>query len=139
MAAQANIVLNDGATTPVAHTFNPKGSRALPNGKTVSFWRDQNFTSSEGFWSLKEEYVPANGNGMEKFRYAIDLPTLESPASGGSFAPPPTRAYGSIAIIEVWAHRRATDAELKNIVAITKNFVNTSYFSDAIVKREAAW
>lgn len=139
MAQQANIVLNDGQTTPVARTFNPKGSRTQPNGKTVSLWRDQNFTSSEGYFSIREEHTPANGNGMEKFRYLIDLPTLESPASGGSFAPPPTRAFGTIAVVEVWAHRRATDAELKNIVAMVKNFTATTYFSDAIVKREPAW
>lgn len=139
MSAQANIVLNDGATTPVAHTFNPKGSRVQPNGKTVSIWRDQSFANSEGYWSLKEEHTPANGNGMEKLRYVIDRPTLESPASGGSFVPPPTRAYGTVGLVEVWAHKRASDAELKDIVALVKNFTATTYFADAVQKREAAW
>lgn len=139
MSQQANIVLNDGQTTPVAHTFNPKGARAMPDGKGVALWRDQSPTSAVGYLTIKEEHVPLNANRMEKFRYIIDVPTLESPASGGSFAPPPTRAYGTIASIEVWAHERASDAELKNIVAYVKNFTASAYFSDAIVKREAAW
>jgi hypothetical protein len=139
MSAQANIVLNDGQTTPVAHTFNPKGARTQPNGKSVALWRDQSQANAEGYWTLKEEHTPPNGNGMEKFRFIIDRPTLESPASGGSFVPPPTRAFGSIGVVEIWVHKRALDAELKDIAALVKNFTATTYFTDAIVKREPAW
>lgn len=139
MSAQANIVINDGATTPVAHTFNPKGAKTQPDKKDLAIWRDQSPTNAVGYLSISETHTPVNGNGMEKFRYVIDVPTLESPASGGSFAPPPTRAYGTIAVVEVWAHERASDQELKNIAAYVKNFTATTYFNDAIVKREAAW
>lgn len=139
MSAQANIVLNDGQTTPVAHTFAPKGARAVTDGKSVSVWRDQSPASAVGFLSLTEQHAPANGNGIEKFRYVIDVPTLESPSSGGSFVPPPTKAYATIAVVEVWMHNRASLDELKNIVAYVKNFTASTYFSDAITKRESAW
>lgn len=139
MSAQSNIVINDGQGTPVAHTFNPKGARAMENGKSLALWRDQSPASAVGFLTIKEEHVPVNTNGVEKFRYVIDVPTLESPASGGSFAPPPTRAYGSIAVIEVWAHQRASKAELENIVAYVKNFTSLAYFKDAVSNREPAW
>lgn len=139
MAAQAQIVINDGATTPVAHTFDPKGAKTQPDKKDLAIWRDQSPANSVGYLSISETHTPVNGNGMEKFRYVIDVPTLESPASGGSFAPPPTRAYGTIAVIEVWAHERASEQELKNIVAYVKNFTALTYFSNAITKREAAW
>lgn len=139
MSAQANVVINDGQGVPVAHTFNPKGARVMDTGKEVALWRDQSPASSVGFLTLREEHTPVNANGMEKFRYVIDVPTLESPASGGSFAPPPTRAYGTIGIIEVWAHQRASTAELANIVAYVKNFTASTYFKDAVEKREAAW
>jgi len=139
MAAQANIVINDGATTPVAHTFNPKGAKTQPDKKDLAIWKDQSPTSSVGYLSISETHTPVNSNGMEKFRFVIDVPTLESPASGGTFAPPPTRAYGTIAVIEVWAHERASDQELKNIAAFVKNFAATTYFNDVIVKREPAW
>jgi hypothetical protein len=140
MAAQANIVLNDGATTPVAHTFNPKGTSVNPQTrKSQATWRDQAVGPALNYLSLKEEHSPVNANGMQKFRYVIDVPTLEQAASGGSFVPPPTKAYSTVAVIEVWAHDRASDQELKNIVAYAKNFAASTYFSDAVVKREPAW
>lgn len=139
MSAQANVVINDGLLTPVAHTFNPKGAKTQPDKKDLAIWRDQSAVNAEGYISLSETHTPINTNGMEKFRWVIDLPTLESPSSGGSFVPPPTRAYGTIAVIEVWAHKRASQQELKDIAAYVKNFTALPYFSDAVTKREAAW
>jgi hypothetical protein len=139
MTAQAAIVLNDGQSTPVAHTFAPKGARQGPDKKDVALWRDQSPVNSVGFLTLTETHTPPNGNGMEKFRYVLDVPTLEQASSGGLFDPPPTRAYGTIGAIEVWAHARASDQELKDIAAYVKNFTATTYFRDAIVNREPAW
>jgi len=139
MGAQANIVINDGAGTPVAHTFSPKGAMLQPDKKSVAVWKDQAPASAVGFLTITETHSPVNANGMEKFRYVIDVPTLESPGSGGSFVPPPTRAYGTIAVLEVWAHERASAQELKDIAAYVKNFTATTYLKDAIEKREAAW
>ena len=139
MSAQTSISINDGATTPVAHIFDPKGAKTQPDKRDLAIWKDQSPTQAVGYLALTETHTPVNSNGMEKFRYTIDVPTLETPASGGTFSPPPTRAYGTIAVIEVWAHERASDQELKNIVAYVKNFAATSYFSNAIIKREAAW
>lgn len=139
MSAQAIITISDGLAVPVAHNFDPKGAKTQADRTDMALWRDQVPVSAVGYLSLSEKHTPVNVNGMEKFRYTIDVPTLESAASGGSFAPPPTRAYGTIAVIEVWAHQRASDAELKNIVAYVKNFTATAYFSNAIIKREAAW
>jgi len=139
MSAQAAIVINDGATTPVARTFNPKGAKTAADRKDVAVWRDQSPVNAAGFLSITETHIPVNANGMEKFRYVIDVPTLESPSSGGSFVPAPTRAYGTIAVVEVWAHQRASVQELKDIVAFVKNFTATAYFNTAITLREPAW
>lgn len=139
MSVQANVVINDGLTTPLVHTFNPKGAKRTPDGKDVALWRDQSPAQAVGYLTITETHTPTNSNGMEKFRYVLDVPTLETPSSGGAFVPPPTRAFGTIAVVEVWAHQRASDQELKNIVAYVKNFTATAMFSDAVVKREAAW
>lgn len=138
MAAQATITLADGQATPVNHNFDPKGAK-LVDKKDIAVWRDQSPANAAGYLVLREEHTGVNANGMEKFRYYIDVPTLESPSSGGSFVPPPTRAYGTIGVIEIWAHERASDQELKNIVAYVKNFTASTYFSNAITKREPAW
>ncbi len=139
MSAQATITLNDGLATPVAHNFDPKGAKTQADKTDLATWRDQSATYAVGYRTLTEKHTPVNSNGMEKFRYYIDVPTLETASSGGSFAPPPTRAYGTIAVVEVWAHQRASDQELKDIVAYVKNFTASTYFSNAITKREAAW
>lgn len=139
MSAQVTLTINDGATTPLAHAFDPKGAKTMPDRSDVAIWRDQSATSQVGYRTLTEKHTAVNANGMEKFRYLLDIPTLETASSGGSFAPPPTRAYGTIGVIEVWAHQRATDQELKDIVAYVKNFTASAYFSNAIIKREAAW
>lgn len=138
MSAQANLVLADGQTTPVNHTFVPKGARTN-SGKDVSLWRDQSPGISAGYLSVTEQHSPKNANGMEKFRFVIEIPTLEQAAAGGSFVPPPTRAYATVGVIEVWMHERASDQELKNIAAYVKNFAANAYFTNAVVNREAAW
>lgn len=140
MSAQSNIVINDGASTPVAHTFSPKGASVNPQTrKSLATWRDQAVGPAINYPSLKEEYSPTNTNGMQKFRYLIEVPTLEQAAAGGSFVPPPTRAYASIGVIEYWVHDRASDQELKNIHAYVKNLAASTYTFDAVTKREAAW
>lgn len=139
MSAQANIVINDGKTTPVAHTFNPKGSRVTAPGKTVSLWRDQSPANAEGYLSITEQHSAPNANGLEKFRYLFEVPVLEQAASGGSYVAAPKVAYVVVGSVEVWAPKRASQDELKDIVAYVKNFTASTYFADAIVKREPAW
>lgn len=135
MSGQSNIVINDGANTPVAHTFSPKGARAMPTGKNVALWRDQSVTAEVGFLSITETHTPKNSNKIEKFRWVIEVPTVETPP--GSTAP--VKAFSTVATIEVFMHERASEAELKNIAAYLKNFAALTYVSDAIVKRESAW
>jgi hypothetical protein len=108
-------------------------------GKDTATWKDQTPANAEGYLSIVEQHAPANSNGIEKFRYVITVPTLETPGGTGPFVPPPTLAYPTVAVVEVWAHTRASDAELENIVAYVKNFTALTYFHDAITNREAAW
>lgn len=135
MSAQAILVLNDGATPPVAHTFNPKGARVQASGKDVALWRDQSVPNAVGYPTITEQHSSVNSNGMEKFRWTIEVPYTETPP--GSTAP--VKAYACVAVLECWVHERATDTELMNIAAYMKNFASFNYVRDAIVKREAAW
>jgi len=134
MSAQANIVINDGAGTPVAHTFNPKGAKQQADGKDVAIWRDQSGSLAIGYPSITEQHSAPNSNQVEKFRWVIDVPSVVEPVDGA-----PSVAYRPQAFIEVMVPLSATSAELADIVAFTKNFVALTYFSDAITKREAAW
>lgn len=142
MSAQANIVINDGQATPVAHTFNPKGVRTLDSKRSLALWRDQANAAINalGYPSIEEHHSDPNVNGIEKFRYLIKLPTLETVGTNDAgITPAPTKAYETIAVVEVWASVRASQQELKDIVAYVKNFTALTMFSDAITKREASW
>jgi hypothetical protein len=134
MSAQANITINNGAGTPVAKTFNPKGAKKQADGKDIAIWRDQSAGLAIGYPSITEQHSDANSNGVEKFRYVIDLPVVATPVNEA-----PSVSYRPQAFIEVMVPQSATPAELADIVAFTKNFVALTYFSDAITKREAAW
>lgn len=138
MAAQATLTINDGQTTPVAHSFLPKGAKQTGN-LDVALWRDQSPSNMVGYLTLTEEHTPVNKNGMEKFKWVIDVPVLEQASSGGAFVPPPTRAFGGIIKVEVWAHERADAQHLKDLAAYLKNFTALAYVKDCIEKREAAW
>lgn len=140
MTAQANVVLANGAGTPVNKTFAPKGALRSPTGKDVALWREQSAVNAEGFFSLTEQHSDPNGNRIEKFRYVIEIPTLETVGTNDAgITPAPSVAYVTTGVIEVWMSTRASQAELDDIVAFVKNFAATSYFSDAITNREHAW
>jgi hypothetical protein len=140
MSAQANVVINDGQATPVAHTFNPKGARVVPDGKDVAVWKDQTPVNADGYLVLTEQHARPNQNGIEKFRWVIEIPTLETVGTNDAgITPAPRRDYTTTAVIEVWASTRASQQELKDIAAYVKNFTALTYFSDAVTKREAAW
>jgi len=140
MTAQANIVLANGEAAPVNKTFAPKGALRSPTGKDVAEWREQSAVNAEGFYSLTEQHSDPNGNRIEKFRYVIEIPTLETVGTNDAgITPAPSVAYVTTGVIEVWSSTRASQAELKDIVAFLKNFTATTYFSDAIKNREHAW
>lgn len=134
MSAQASLVINDGATTPVAHTFDPKGARAQPQGKDVALWRDSAQANLVAAWTVEEQHTPVNGNQIEKFRYLITVPYTEPDLNGN-----PVQKRFTLGEVQVYAHELATDQELKHIAALVKNFTASTYFQNAIVKREAAW
>lgn len=141
MPAQAAIVINDGQGTPVAHTFNPNGALRTPDRKVQSEWVDRSPVNAAGYLSIEESHAPPNGNGMEKVRWVIDVPTLESVVGGGGtgYQAPPKRAYGGVITIEVMMHERATPAELANYAAYLKNFAASTYVKTKVETRERTW
>lgn len=139
MSAQVAISLADGQATPVTHVFDPRGAKRDPAGKDVAVWRDQSVGIAVGFSSITEYHAGKNSNGIEKFRYVIDIPALEQASTGGTFVPPPTKAFSDVAVIEIFSHERSSEARLKDLVAYVKNFANSAYFLNAVTKRDAAW
>ncbi len=57
MPAIAALVINDGASTPVAHTFNP----VTTNG-SLAKWADRSPSIAAGFRTITEEVLEPSGN-----------------------------------------------------------------------------
>lgn len=140
MPAQASIVINDGQGTPVAHTFVPDGALAQPDGKVVAEWVDRSQTYKVGFWKIREQHSKPNGNGVEKIRFVLERPVLETLGSAVvGFNPAPQLAYLPMASIEYMLPERASTAELADLAALVKNFTALSFVTSKVSNRERSW
>jgi hypothetical protein len=122
MSAIAPIVINDGLTTPVAHTFAP----VTINSSGVASWADRVGGISIGFpqlsYSLKN---PTTGSRAYKMQAKVVLPVLEqtSPSTATGIQPAPTVGYNLIANIELVLPERSTLADRKNLIAFVRNYL----------------
>lgn len=138
MAIQANVAINDSAAA--TKTFNPRGVKTLGDGRSLGTWREQSAANAEGFYHIWELYSPPNGQKVEKFKWTIDVPTLETVGTNDAgVTPPQTKAYSLQAHIEVLIPTRATATERANIAAYLKNFAALTMVKDAIEDLDPAW
>lgn len=135
MPQQANIVINDGQATPVAHTFAPDGAYKGDDGKVTSQWVDMSPSVRVGYHMITEQHSAPNSNGVQKIRWKISRVTTETLAG----APAPSRAYANEVYIEPIIHERSTAAETADIVAFAKNFTASAYFATKVNTRERTW
>lgn len=122
MSAIAAIVINDGQTTPVAHTFNP----VTIDSMGVAKWADRSGGISIGFptltYSLKS---PTKGSTSYKLAAKVVLPVLEqtSPSTATGIQPAPTVAYNLIASIDLVLPERSVLLDRKNLIAFARNYL----------------
>lgn len=122
MTAFANITLNDGQATPVAHTFAPR--RISADG--VAKWQDLSSGIAVGFPTLTAQLrEPIKGSKVPTYRATIRLqvPTLEviSNSTVSGILPAPTKAYDSGVEVTFLFPERGTAAQRKDVVAYVKN------------------
>lgn len=120
MPALGNVVINDGATTPVAHTFSPVGI----DGNAANF-ADRSGGIPVGYGKLTIALrEPTNGgNGVYKASVKILIPTLEqtSPSTATGIQPAPTVAYTTTAHLDILMPARSSLQNRKDILAYVKN------------------
>lgn len=98
MASAVNIVLNDAATTPVAHTFQPTNKDG-----NVMKWEELGVASATiGNYYITAELVRTtspssktnSGERNNRVKVTLHLPTLETLGTDDNgMLPPPTVAY----------------------------------------------
>lgn len=134
MAAQASLVLGNGASTPVNKTFTPVNGYGGAKQSAV--------------WTLKEGVSPMahvrievgmarNGNGTTRVGYKIIVPYVtNSPTTGPTLISKCIfdSAGGGYIIPE-----NATQDQINDLEAFTRNLVQNTAFKDWVKSFEAAY
>jgi hypothetical protein len=130
MSAVSNVVINDGATTPVAHTFNP--ARVSPELVT---YQDRSAAVVAGYnvLTIGTRYA-SNGNSGQKVTLKIVAPTLAvtAPTTGTGIQPNPVAAYSCLATVEFVLPSASTLQNRKDILAFVKNLMAQTVVSQAV-------
>lgn len=146
MSAFANLVINDGATVPVAHTFKPAVARREPDGSQMWQWLD--FSGNGGYAiganeiTLASRMPRAPGSGRQLragdagqnlvITGRIRLPTLET-LSGSTLAgitAQPTWAFDDVLHFKMIRNGRSPTQQVKHLEAYLKNLVTAAVFTD---------
>lgn len=127
MATFANIVINDGQATPVAHTFATK-----TNDQRTATYEDRSGGIAVGYGRIAIR--TSDSDVVRRVNLNITIPTLEavSGANPSGFTPPATVAYSNGFKGEFLLSQRATAQEKKNIYAYAKNALALALFGQLV-------
>jgi hypothetical protein len=130
MSQIAPIVLADGKSTPVNHTFSPVHVR-----DGVAMYADRSTGIQVGFATIQTQMRdPVGKSRLNKVMMKIDVPVLEqtSPSTTTGIQPAPTKAYSLAVDLVAMLPERSTLAERKDLLAFLRNFVAGSVFGNYI-------
>ena len=138
MSAIANIVINDGQGTPVAHTFAPAktiGDYALLEDRSAGIYI--------GYNKLTMSLTRPNGPSKEatrnlKLSIKIETPKLETVSNNtvSGIAPAPTVSYRPVVELVATMPERCNLQDRKDLQAFLKNVLSNSFVTDAFEKYE---
>jgi hypothetical protein len=135
MGAATTFTVNDGAATPVAHTFSPMGK----DEKGV-LWFEQtvptpaNVLGSKRFgYKQTRSWNPGAREALSKVVISLALPTLETPGTGDNgYLAPPKIAYKVSARVEYDLPERSVSQERKDLRVLLNNSIASTQFVNAI-------
>lgn len=130
MSNQANITINDGQATPVAHTFQARGA-----DMKMALWTDVSAGIGIGMPKLTLAYTQANNsNGTYKVEGRILVPQMETiSGADGGYTPVPKVAFNCFAKIEFVVPNRASLQNRKDILAYVKNWLANAVWTETVV------
>jgi hypothetical protein len=136
MSAIANVVLNDAATTPVAHTFSPD-VQGLRDGQQIAIYVDRaaNAGTPVGFYKLEMTMSRPSAN-RKTYRVGLkmSMPVLEvtSNSTVSGIAPAPTIAYSPLIQMDVVIPERASAQARKDLRKMFYEALNHAQVKGAI-------
>lgn len=130
MSQQANLVLNDGQTTPVAKTFSARGA-----DMKMALYTDVSGGIGIGMGKITLSYVQSPApNGTYRVEMRITIPVLEViSGSDGGYTPVPKVAFNCFHKSEFVVPNRASLQDRKNILAYAKNALAHALLSETVV------
>lgn len=132
MPAIGNLTVNDGAGTPVAHTFAPVGILGI-----IASYADRAGGIPVGFNLIDVSLRPPSPVSKDKVYLAtikIKTPILEvtSPSTGSGIQPAPTVGYTPTFEGKFWLPERSTLQDRKHLRAYVKNFMADSVVTSLV-------
>ncbi len=125
MPAASAVTINDGATTPVAHTFTPIGRDAkgvIAYEQTTPSPTTPIEAKKLGLRQVRATAAGSKTNGVGKYVLTITLPRGETVSNNSAgLIPPPTLAYELKARIELDIPERSTQQERKDLRVFISN------------------
>lgn len=131
MAVMASITINDGATTPVAHTFNPV-SDSPPE------WADTDtaklYKHLQNRLTVSSKRV-LNANGVNRVKLALSLPT------GGDGVTVPSNEVSrySNVVVDFYLPAKGTKQERKDLRTLLLNALQNAQIIDVVDELNSAW
>jgi len=130
MAAIANLVINDGAATPVAHTLAP-----VQSGLNT-FWRDTiSNLALVGQVGVRLIAKPDNGSGLNKLKMIVEVPSLEvitGTSTQSGYQAPPKVAFSNKVVLDFILPSRGTNQNRVDLHALTVAALQNQQVKDAI-------
>lgn len=137
MGTIANIVLADGQSTPVNHTFSPVHVR-----DGVAYYADRVSGIQVGYPTIKTQLTDPTGKArLNKVMVKIDLPVLEqtAPSTSSGIQPAPMKAYSLAADLVVMLPERSTLAERRDLLAFLRGLVAGSVFGEHVLNYDRTY
>lgn len=129
MSAIAPIVINDGAATPVAHTFNP--FQSVPQ---ANYRENQTGLALVGQGSIAIISSTDLGNGLSKVRVVLSLPALETITAQNAqgYTAAPKVAYTNKCDATFILPNRGTAGQRKDLRVLFGNLLANAQVIDVI-------
>lgn len=134
MAQIATITINDGASTPVAHAFNPIAS--VPPQYRRNGVAGVALIGQERL--LIDTILAKTKDGVNRIRLELVVPVMENPANGTQqgYVAAPGIAHEMRVKVEFFFHQRSESAGRKDLRVLLSNLLLNQQVVDVVDKLE---
>lgn len=138
MPVRTDVVLKDGQTPPVSHTFKP-GLIVDSKTESTAEYEDRSTGVAIGYPRLKLTFRrPSAQSPNFRFSSKIVAPELDIAAGFNreGFAPAPVWAFDNLFSVDFVVNQRSTAQQRKNLVFYLREWVNSPLFEAVALNQD---